>query len=70
VWFVDDVEDVLGNGVVDPVDHAVIDHAPLDAALGHGWRHRDVVSDAELAEDGVKQTQPMVVVGRVEVDSD
>jgi hypothetical protein len=70
VWFVDDVEDVLGDVVVDPVDHAVVDHAPLGVTLSHGRRRFDVVGDDEFAEDGVEETPPLAVVGRVEVEGD
>lgn len=41
-WSLDDVEHILGDGVVDPIDN----HTPFSITLGDGWRRRDVVGDA------------------------
>ena len=68
---VDDVEDVFGDGVVEPINHAVvdIDHAPLGVAVVFQGRWRvDVVGETELAEDGVEGAAPLAVVGLVDVE--
>jgi hypothetical protein len=50
---VDDVEDILGDSGVDPVDDAVVDHTPLGVALRHWQWSGDVRFESELAGDGV-----------------
>jgi len=67
---VDDVEDVLVDGGVQPVDDAAVDLAPFGVALRHGRRSLDDVIEAELAEDGVEAAPPLAIVGVQEIEKD
>jgi hypothetical protein len=69
-WLVDDVEDILGDGGLDPVDDAVVNHTPLGVVLRH-WRWSgDVRFEPELAEDGVEEASPLTIIGFVHVEKD
>jgi hypothetical protein len=68
IGLVDEVEDALGDGVVDPVGDAAIDLAPFDIALVDERRRTDMADEAEFAKDGVKETPPLAVVGVEKVE--
>lgn len=65
---VDDVEDALVHGGVDPVDERLVDLPPLSGALGDGRHGAHEVVEAELAKDGLEQTAPLAVVAGREVE--
>jgi hypothetical protein len=67
---VDDVEDGLLDGVVEPIDDAMIDLAPLRRTLRQWRRGTDVVGNPELAKNGLKETAPLAVIGVVELNED
>ena len=67
---VDDVEDVLVDSGIQPVDDAAVDLAPFGIALRHGCRSLDDVVEAKLAEDGVEAAPPLAVVGVEEIEKD
>lgn len=47
---------VLGNGIIQPAEDALVDNLPIwIAALERGWRGRDVGDKAELAKEGVEE---------------
>lgn len=71
IRLVDDVEDVLGDGVVEPIDHAVVDHAPLGIAvvLQGQWRV-DVVGDEGAAPLAVVDSLTSRRTGTVRADVD
>ena len=59
----DDAEDVARDGVVDPIDQALINHEPLwIGALSGGWSSVDVGAETELAKDGVEEAPPFGIV--------
>ena len=59
----DDAHDIARNGVVDPVDQALVDHDPVQvSALNGGWGVGDVRVETKLADDGIKETPPLLVV--------
>jgi hypothetical protein len=68
IGLVDEVEDALGDGVVDPVGDAAIDLAPFGIALVDERRRTDMADEAEFAKDGVKETLPLAVVGVEKVE--
>ena len=70
VGLVDDVEDGLGDGGVDPIDDAVVDHAPFGGALRHRCWSPNMVLQPELPEDGVQEGAPLGVVGFLKVEDD
>ena len=67
---VDDVEDGLEDGGVDPVDEAVINHAPVGGALRHRHRRPNVVLQPEFAENRVEEGAPLGIVGFLKVEDD
>jgi hypothetical protein len=67
VRLVDDVEDGLLDGVVEPIDDAMIDLAPLRRTLRQWRRGADVVGNPELAENGLEETAPPAVIGVIGV---
>jgi hypothetical protein len=70
VGLVDDVEDGLLDGVVEPVDNTVINLAPLSRAMCQWWRGADMVADPKFAQNRFEETTPLVVVGLVEFEKD
>jgi hypothetical protein len=70
VRLVDDVEDGLLDGVVEPIDDAMIDLAPLRRTLRQWRRGADVVGNPELAKNGLKEIAPLAVIGVVELKED
>lgn len=60
---VDDVKHILGDGVVDPVHDAVVEHVPLGVAVIQRWRRAHMSLEAEFAEDRVEGAAPLAVVG-------
>jgi hypothetical protein len=67
VRLVDDVEDGLLDGVLEPIDDAMIDLAPLRRTLRQWRRGADVVGNPELAENGLEETAPPAVIGVIGV---
>jgi hypothetical protein len=68
-----DGANVLGDGVVQPAEDALVDHDPVGImAVGGGrWRHK-VGLEAELPDDRVEEAVPLdvVVVGEIEFHGD
>jgi hypothetical protein len=68
---VDDVEDWLGNGGVEPIYDATAGHPPISVALGDGRGRADVlVEEAELAEDRIEEASLLAVVRLIEIQND
>lgn len=66
-----DVTDVLGDGVVEPADDALVDDRPCEiTALFDSWRGTDVGAEVEFAEEGIKEVTPLVVIGVGELKND
>ena len=61
-WPVDDVEDTLVDGGVDPIDDRLVDLPPFGGALSHGRCREDEDVEAELPEDGLEEAPPLLVV--------
>ena len=59
---VDDVEDTLVDGGVDPIDDLLVDLPPFGGALSHGRCREDEDVEAELPEDGLEEAPPLLVV--------
>jgi hypothetical protein len=70
VGLVDEVEDVGGDGGVDPVDKTTVDLTPLVVALGDRRRRAAVSLEAELAQHRVEAAAPLAVVGSGVVEDD
>jgi hypothetical protein len=66
VRLVDEVEDTLGDGGVDPVGEGVI-NLPLRVAVVDGRHRVDLVDEAEFAENRVEEAPPLTVIGIKEV---
>lgn len=60
---VDDIEDVLVDGCVEPVDEAAVDLTPFSGALLDGHRRLD-----EVVKDGVEEAPPLAIVGIQEIE--
>jgi hypothetical protein len=67
---VDKIEDVGGDGGVDPVDDATIDLPPLGVALSDWRRGADMVLKTKLAQHRVETAPPLAVVGGGVVEDD
>jgi hypothetical protein len=67
VRLVDDLENRLSDGVIEPIDDAMINLTPFRRSLGHGWRGADVIFNSELAKNRIEETTPLAVVGIVEI---
>jgi hypothetical protein len=66
-----DRPNVLGNGVVEPAQDALVHHDPLRiATVGGGRRRSEVGAEPELADEGVEEASPLGVVRLVEVEFD
>jgi len=65
---VDEVEDGLGDGGVDPVDEATVDLTPFGGVLDHRRGVADMVVEAELAEHRIEEAAPLAVVGGMKVE--
>ena len=61
---VDDVEDALVDGGVDPVDDCLVDLPPFGVALSDGRCRADEVIEAEFPEDRLKEASPLRIVRR------
>ena len=70
VRLVDEVEDVGGNGGVDPIDKAAVNLPPLGVALSDRCRRADMVLKPELAKHRIKAAAPLTVVGGGVVEDD
>jgi hypothetical protein len=70
VGLVDVVEDTLGDGSVEPVDDGMVVHLPIGIALLERWWREDMRSEAEFAEDRLKEAPPLRVVGLFEIEND
>jgi hypothetical protein len=68
--FIDGVEDTFGDRRVEPIGDAMVVHHPIGVALVDRWRGEDMGLEAELAEDGVDESSPLVVVGLLDVEDD
>ena len=67
----DDGADILGDGVVDPAQQAVIADDPVRVAtVGRGGRGRQMRTEPELPNEGVEEAAPLRVVrvGDAELD--
>lgn len=70
LWGTHDGVHVLGNGVKDPTENALIDDMPIGiTVLGGGWRGRNVGGEAEFAKEGVEEASPLVVIGLGELQN-
>lgn len=66
-----DGEKILGDGVVQSADDALIDNSPLRvAALSWSWWGGEVVAEDELADEGVEEATPLIVVWLGELEGD
>ena len=70
IGLVDEVEDALVDGGVDPIGEGAVDLTPLGIAFVEWRRRANVADEAKLAEDGVEQAAPLAVVGVEEVEED
>jgi hypothetical protein len=68
VGLVDEVEDALGDGVVDPIDETTVDLTPFRVAVDNGRRRTDMGDEAKLAEHRVDEATPLTVVGIKEIE--
>jgi len=66
-----DGANVLGHGVVQPTEDALVCHGPLRVtAVGDGGRREEVRSEPKLADESVKEAAPLGVVGLSEIELD
>lgn len=66
-----DGEQILRDGVVQPVDNALVDHAPVRvAAFSGGWWSSEVGVEPKLADEGIEEAPPLIVVGISELKDD
>lgn len=71
LWHVDDGENLLGDGVVDPAEDALVHKPPLGiVALLASRRRRQVSVEAKLADEDVEEGEPVGVVGLSELKDD
>jgi hypothetical protein len=60
----DDGEDVLGDRVVELAEKALVHNLPFAiAALGRGWRGSEMIAEAKLADERIKESAPLSIVG-------
>jgi hypothetical protein len=70
VRFVDEIEDIGGNGGVYPIDNAAVDLSPVSSALGD-WRWRaDMVLKAKLAKNRIETAAPLAILGGGVIEDD
>jgi hypothetical protein len=67
---VDEIEDTLGDGVVDPIDDATVDLTPLGVAVSDRRRRTNMGNKAGFAENRVEKAAPLAVIGVGEVELD
>lgn len=69
----DDGANVLGDGVIEPADDALVDHGPLAiTAVGSGRRRGETRADAKFADECIEKAPPLGVIrlGDVKLDGD
>jgi len=60
---------ILGDGVVEPTNNALVDHHSLwIATVGCGGRTREMRADAELSDESIDETPPLGVIGVIDVE--
>ena len=64
----DDVEEVGGDGGVEPVDDALVDHGPLRIGEAGRGGAADMVPEAELPEGRVEEAPPLGVGGALKIE--
>jgi len=66
-----DGANVLGHGVVQPAEDALVCHGPLRVtAVGDGGWREEVRSEPKLADESVKEAAPLGVFGLSEIEID
>lgn len=64
-------KDLLGDGIVEPAEDALVHNAPIGiATLVKGWRRSEVLGEAELADESVEERTPLSVVGLRKLEHD
>jgi hypothetical protein len=59
----DDAQNILGDGVLEPVDEALVNHHPLGVAAASGGRgSSNVGAEAKFSDDGVHEAAPLGVI--------
>jgi hypothetical protein len=67
---VDEIEDALGDGGIDPIDDTAIDLEPLGVTgVNQRWS-ADMPHEAELTKNGIEEASPLAIVGFREVKED
>jgi hypothetical protein len=67
IGLVDEVEDILGDGCVDPVGDTAVDLLPFSIAIKNGGRGAHMADEAKFAEDRVKKAAPLAVIRLKEI---
>jgi hypothetical protein len=62
--------DILGHGVVQPAQNALVNHDPVRIVAVGGGGRGEVRAEAKLANEGVEEASPFGVVGLGEVELD
>jgi hypothetical protein len=70
VGLVDEVEDRLVDGCVEPIDEATVDLAPFGVAVVDERWCADMTGEAEFAQNGIKETPPLTVIGVREIKNE
>jgi hypothetical protein len=70
VGLVNEVEDTLGDGCVDPVGDAAVYLLPFGVTVENGRRRTHMAKEAKLAKNRVKKTSPLAVVRLKEIKED
>jgi hypothetical protein len=70
VGLVDEVEDALGDGIVEPIYDAAINLTPFGITVDDERWGADMADQTDLAQDGVDEAPPLSVVGLREIEED
>ena len=68
IGLVNEVEDALVDGCVEPVDDGVVDLTPFGVTIGKGRRRTNVAEETELAKNRLQEATPLTVVGVKEIE--